>query len=117
MGKPRSKKADTTFEAPAAAAFMLAANPILGKAWFDLMSESARFMTKRLEADLEMQRAMLACKDPAEFIELQTKFVSTAATQYAEEASRFFQMTFNASGEITKDALSSHTSDYDDVPV
>lgn len=117
MGKTRTKEIEQSFETPAAAAFLLAANPILGKAWFGLMAESARFITKRLEADLEMQRAMLACRNPAEFMQLQTKFVSAAATQYAEEASKLFQMTLKASGDIAEDALSPHTSEYDDIPV
>ncbi len=76
-------------------------------AWMEVMQESARFITDRLQTDIETQQAMLACRTPAELMQVQTEFFQTAMQQYAEEAQRLAQIMSRAS----------HTRGYDDVPL
>ena len=76
---------------------MISANPVLAKAWMDMMSESARFMTERLRTDMETQKAFMACKTPAELVEVQAEFLTTAMEQYSDEAARMLDMTMKAS--------------------
>lgn len=120
---PRSKNqkadsgGDTGFGAPPMFAAMASVNPAFTKAWMDMMSESARFMMERLQADLETQQALLACRTPADIMEVQANFVNTAMQQYAQEAARLMDMTMKASTDIAKDASSGHSRGYDDVPV
>jgi hypothetical protein len=109
--------ADTGFEPPAAMMAMMSANPVFAKAWMDLMSESARFMTERLRTDMETQKALVACRTPAELVEVQGEFLTTAMQQYADEAARMLEMTVKASEDIAEDLKSGHSRGYDDVPV
>jgi len=109
--------ADTGFDAPAAMMTMISANPVLAKAWMDMMSESARFMTERLRTDMETQKAFMACKTPAELVEVQAAFLTTAMEQYSDEAARMLDMTMKASQDIAEDLKSGHSRGYDDVPV
>lgn len=116
--KPQAETgADTGVEAPAVMTTMIAANPVFAKAWMDLMSESARFMTERLRTDMETQKALMACKTPAELMDVQSEFLTTAMQQYADEAARMLEMTVKASEDIAKDLKSGHSRGYDDVPV
>lgn len=117
MGKRKTKETDSGLETPAATAAMMAMNPVFAKAWIDLMSEGARFATERLRADMEMQQAMLACKSPAELMQLQSDFLRRALVQYSEETAKFYQMTFKASSDIAEDVRSGHSREYDDIPI
>ena len=116
---PKSKKAEaeSTVEVPAAIATMMAVNPVMAKAWMDLMSEGTRFLTDRLQRDIAFQQRMLACRDPMEFMQLQTEFVRDTMEQYAEEASRAFKMAFQSAEEIEEDVRHGHKRAYNDVPV
>jgi hypothetical protein len=117
MTEKTTPKADTGFEALPAMAALMSVNPVLAKAWMDLMSEGARFMTERLHTDLETQKAFMACKTPTEFMEVQAEFLNTAMQQYAKEATRMIDMTMKASKDIGDDLQSGHSRGYDDVPV
>lgn len=114
MGKPKS---DTDIEVPAAMAAMMAINPVLSKAWMDLMTEGARFMTERLQKDMELQTRLLSCRTPADLMQVQSDFMRQAMEQYAEEASRCFKMAFKSAEDITEDAKHGHKRAYNDVPV
>jgi hypothetical protein len=63
MAKKKQPTVDTSADVPAVMAAMMSVNPVLAKAWTDIMSESARFMTERLKTDLETQKALMACKN------------------------------------------------------
>lgn len=117
MAKKTPPQADTGVEAPAALATMMSVNPVVAKAWMDLMSESMRFMSDRLHSDMETQKALLACKTPAELMEVQTAFLQGAVKDYADEAARVMDMTMKASEDIAEDLKSGHSRGYDDVPV
>ena len=117
MAQSVSTKGISSLDAPLATAYLMATNPVLGKVWSEFMSESARFMTMRLEADLEMQRKVLSCKNQAELIELQTRFMTAAAAEYVEGAMKLFRIAIDASGEIAESAIARRISEYDDVPV
>ena len=117
MATKKKPQPDTGVEAPAAMTAMIAANPVFAKAWMDLMSEGARFMTDRLQTDLETQKALMACKTPAELMQVQADFLNTAMQQYADEATRVFDMMVAASKDIAEDVKSGHSRGYDDIPV
>ena len=101
----------------ALSASMMATNPAAAKAWMDMMSEGARFVSARLQEDLEAQKAMLNCKSPTELLSLQTEFFQTAFRQYSEETMRLMQMMSEATGKTVEDAASGHKRGYDDVPL
>lgn len=111
MAKPTAD-ASTSHPAETALLGMLSAvNPATTKAWLDLMQESARFMTTRLQQDVETQKALLACKSPAELMQVQTEFFKTAAEQYADYTTRLFKgVAQSAPGKPT-------ARKYDDVPL
>lgn len=98
-------------------ATMLAGNPALAKSWATLMSESARFLSERLQEDLEAQKALLACKTPAEVVEVQSEFFQKAMVDYTQEAQRMFRIMSGATEEALKDAKTGTKRDYDDIPV
>lgn len=113
----RTTQTDTGPEVPPAMAMFMAANPVFAQAWMDMMAESARFVTARLQADLKTQAALMSCKSPAEVVEVQTAFLNEAMQTYAEEAARLMRMTVTASTDIAQDLKSGHSRGYDDVPV
>ncbi len=117
MAKRKTKEPEPNVEVPAAVAAIMAVNPVAAKAWMDLMSEGARFMTERLRRDMELQRDLLACKSPSELMQIQTAFMKDAMEQYADEASRYFKMAFHSLEEIDEDVKHGHRRDYDDIPV
>ena len=117
MAKKTQPPVDTSGDVPAMVGAMMAVNPVLTKAWTDILSESARFMTDRLKTDLETQKALMACTTPAELVEVQSAFLNTAVQQYADEAARIFEMTMKASQDVADDLQTGHSRGYDDVPV
>lgn len=117
MAKTKNLQADTGVEAPAVMTAMISANPVFVKVWMDLMSKSARFMTERLRTYMETQKALMACKTPAELMEVQSEFLTTAMQQYADEGARMLDTTVKGSEDIAKDLTSGHSRGYDDVPV
>lgn len=117
MAKKKESTVNTIGDVPAVMATMMTMNPVFAKAWTDMMSESARFMTERLRTDLETQKALMACRTPAELVEVQAAFLNTAVPQYAHETARIFEMTMKASHDIADDLKTDHTRGYHDVPV
>jgi hypothetical protein len=111
MAKPTTET-NTSNPAETALIGMLSAlNPATTQAWLDLMQEGARFMAKRLQQDVETQKALLACKSPAELMQVQTEFFKTAAEQYADYTTRLFKGAAQAAPVTTT------ARKYDDVPV
>lgn len=96
---------------------MMATNPAAAKAWMDIMSEGARFVSARLQEDLETQMAVLNCKSPAEVVQVQSQFFQKAFEQYTAETMRMFKIMSGATEDVMKGAKSSHKRGYDDVPV
>ena len=117
MTKSKKKSTEPSFEVPPAAATAFAINPMAAKAWADLMAESARFVTARLQRDIELQTRMLACDSPAALLELQTEFFTDAVCQYTAETTRYMQMMLKASEDIVEDAQTGHKRNYDDIPL
>ncbi|WP_372884578.1 phasin family protein [Shimia sp.] len=91
-------------DANAAAAF----NPMAATLWQDVLQESARFITERLQKDLETQQAMLGCKSPAELLQLQTDFYQSALADYTEQTTRMLKLMSKAGGT---------SREYDDIPL
>jgi len=117
MGKTKKTCASEDIGAPAMTAAMMAVNPVATKAWLDIMSESARFVTDRLQQDMNTQKAILACKNPAELLQVQSEFFKTAMEQYTNEATRLYKMMSKATEDTIEDARTGHSRGYDDVPL
>ncbi len=99
------------------AAAMAAFNPLTTSAWSELMQENMRFLTERLEQDLETQRAMLACRTPQDLMQVQSEFLRNAFAQYTQQSQRIMQMMGGAVSATAEDAKPNKTSGDDDLPV
>ncbi len=117
MGKRPKAIAKNSIGLPPMAAAMMAVNPIVAKAWLDLMSEGARFAGERMGRDMELGKAMLACKDPSELMQVQAEFFNTALAQYLEESARYSQMSVAAWKSIVDEMRAAHTSEYNNIPL
>lgn len=109
-----SKK--TSDNADPVAAAWVALNP-MGKIWLDVMSETVRFLSERLKQDVETQKAMLACKDPADLMKLQADFYRTAMEQYTAEATTMMDILSKSAAGSVGAASFGQKRGYDDVPL
>lgn len=109
--------ADLTDGAQAVTAAMMAVNPAVTKAWMDLASEGARFLTSRLQEDIETQKALMACRTPQDLLRVQSGFFAKAMQQYSDETGRLLQMMAGATEDVMQDATSGHARKYDDIPL
>ncbi|THH36024.1 phasin family protein [Aliishimia ponticola] len=109
MTNKSTKTKSQTLQGDGMAAAMALFNPALATAWVEMMTESARFVSDRLQQDMETQRALLNCKTPAELLQVQTEFYQNAMEQYAAEANKLMEMMTQAAA--------SHKRGYDDVPL
>lgn len=107
MAKNKAQPKSNT-DAAALTEAMVAFNPMAAETWREIMTESARFLSERLQQDMEAQQAMLKCKSPLELLRVQTEFFQKAIADYAKEATRMMQITTKPTG--TK-------RDYDDIPL
>ena len=96
---------------------MMVANPAVTKAWTDIMKESARFVSERLQEDMEAQKVLLQCKTPADLVQFQSEFVLKAMQQYTDEAQRITKIMTDAGEDIAKDARHSWSRVYDNIPL
>lgn len=117
MAKSKDKDSGEDTATSAMTATMTALNPVAAKAWQEMMSESTRFLTDRLKQDLETQKAILACKTPAELMEIQSAFLKTATEQYSAYAFRMQKTLTSATTDAAKTARSTHSRGFDDVPL
>ena len=54
--------------------------------------EFVTFLARRVQEDLDIQRALLECKSLDEVRRVQTRFLERAVSQYAEETSRMIRL-------------------------
>lgn len=83
----------------------------------EIMTESMRFFTQRLQQDLETQQAMLACTSPAELLRVQADFFGRAVEDYGSEAARMAELVTKAAGQPMTVLQTGQKRDYDDVPL
>ncbi|MDO9527393.1 MAG: phasin family protein [Gemmobacter sp.] len=117
MATSNKAKSDANPGAPAMTAAMMAFSPAVAKAWSDMMSESARFLTDRLQHDLETQKALLACKSPTDLLQVQAEFFRSAMEQYSAYTTHLYTKLSTTVESTVKDVASSHPRKYDDVPL
>ena len=60
--------------------------------WTKLAGESARFVTQRLEQDMDLLAKVRACKSPLELLQLQSAFMQRALVDYMREATKLADM-------------------------
>ncbi|WP_127115647.1 phasin family protein [Shimia sediminis] len=102
-----SKPKDTKTPETTQAAAMAALNPMAAKVWQDIMAESVRFMTERLDKDKETQKALLSCKSPTELMQVQAEFYQEALSDYTQQTTRMLQLMSQTGAKRS----------YDDVPL
>jgi hypothetical protein len=66
--------------------------------------EIVTFIARRVQEDLDTQRALLDCRSLDEVRRVQTRFIERAVSQYAEETSRMMRL----GGEAVTRAFGSH---------
>lgn len=96
---------------------MAAFTPFGATAWVQMMTESGRFITKRLEEDLKAQQALLASRTPEEVLQVQADYFRTAIEQYSAETNRVIGIMFGAMGGLFLKSGSVFARRYDDVPL
>lgn len=120
MAKSTKKKEPADAADPAATAAragMAAFSPVAATAWMEIMQEGMRFMNTRLQQDMEVQRAMLACTTPQELMQVQTEFYRKAMSDYTEETQRMMRLMGLAVEATADEAKPKPGRDLDDVPV
>ena len=117
MKKPEKPVSSVGDEASAVTDAPMVVDPAIATAWVGVFAEGTRFLAHRMRQDLDTQKAILACKNPAELLEIQARFFETAVEEYSEEVMRFTGMVVRAAEETAEDAVASHSLDNDDVPV
>ena len=106
MAASKSKKAKTA-EAADPVAAIAALNPLAVKVWQDLMTESVRFMSERLEKDRETQKALLNCTTPTELMQVQAEFYQEALSDYTAQTMKMLGLMTQTGAKRS----------YDDVPL
>ena len=89
-------------------------NPV-ARAWVDIVTESTRFVSDRLQQGIEIQQALLRCTTPAEVVQLQTDFFQEALEQYTNKARRLFQIMTEATEDTLKQATPGQARTYGDI--
>lgn len=112
-----AKKTETAKSETAALASAMAAGNPAAKLWLEIMAESTRFVSERLQNDHETQKAMLRCRNPADLVQLQSEFFRKAVEQFTSEAQRVFEIMTQASDEVARKTGTGTKRGYDDVPL
>ena len=58
------------------------------ESWARLAGESAGFVTRRWQQDMDLVSKICACKSPVELLQLQSEFMQRALVDYMREATR-----------------------------
>ncbi len=83
----------------------------------DVANETLRFVTFRMQQDLETQRAMLACTNLVDVQKAQADFCTQALKDYQSQASRIMEIMSAAAPKGLDFAPLLTRRDYDDVPL
>lgn len=94
---------------------MQAVSPDAAKAWMACLSEITDFLTQRVKQDLDTQKAMMACQNPAEMLKVQADFLVTAMEQYTGCSQRL--LTSLSATNPLHYLGSAKARRYDDVPL
>lgn len=104
----------------AALTTMVALNPmheIALKAWFEMGAEALKFVSSRMDQDLQTQKAMLNCKSLEDVQKVQAAFYTKAIDDYNSGASRMMELMIAATSQGLGGAIPSAKRGYDDVPL
>jgi len=112
-----TRKPVTGKSEPSALTGAMAARNPAAKIWLDIMAQSTRLVSERLQNDLETQQAMLRCRNPADLVRLQSEFFRKAIEQYTSEAQRVFEIMTQASEDVASKTGTGTKRGYDDVPL
>jgi len=96
---------------------MAAFAPFGATAWFEIMTESGRFIARRLEEDLKAQQALLASRTAEDILRVQADYSRTAMEQYSAETGRIIGIMFGEIRAPIERSRSAFARSYDDVPL
>lgn len=74
--------------------------------WVEASVEIAAFLGRRIQSDIDLQRQILQCRDPAELVRIQTAFVEKAVEEYRAETGRLTRI-----GHAMREAVLPHDTD------
>jgi hypothetical protein len=117
MEKANETKASPDTGTSAMAVAMKAVNPVAAEAWISCTSEIAQFLTERVKQDLDTQKAVMACKSPAELLKVQADFVTTAVDQYTGFSMRLYKAMTTATTNPFQGMRPLRARRYDDLPL
>jgi hypothetical protein len=66
------------------------------ESWAKLAGESASFVTRRWQQDLDLINRISACKTPVELLQVQSEFMQRALVDYMREATKLGDMETEA---------------------
>ncbi|MGD1876077.1 MAG: phasin family protein [Kiloniellaceae bacterium] len=66
------------------------------ESWTKLADESAGFLSKRWQQDLDLMEQILACKSPLELLQLQSTFLQKTLVDYMNETGKLADMETDA---------------------
>ncbi len=87
------------------------------KAWLEMGAETMRFLSSRMQQDLETQKAMLACTTLSDIQKIQSDFFSQAMDDYSAQAARMMEIMSSAAPEGMDSVPLMTKRAYDDVPL
>ncbi|MGO4909117.1 phasin family protein [Pseudorhodobacter sp. W20_MBD10_FR17] len=99
---------------------MAAFNPMQGagmKAMLAVGTETAQFLSSRMQQDIEAQKAMLSCKDLESLQKLQADFYTKALADYRDATAKIMEIMSATASDAGAAAVSSTKRSYDDVPL
>lgn len=108
---------DTPQTGQASAGTEVKGTPANMAGWPDLITENVRFLSDRVQQNLEAQRAFLACRSADEILHLQTEFHRKAMEQYAAQAERVMRSMLMTTAQVMEKTTTLQARRYDDVPL
>ncbi|WP_347309860.1 phasin family protein [Defluviimonas sp. SAOS-178_SWC] len=100
-GKESFPELDASDEAMATLAALQAAGPgAMGKVYVamlegagDLGNEVIQFVADRIAEDVKIQHEIMECRNPADLVRIQQRFLQTAFDQYTAETGKLVKMS------------------------
>lgn len=115
MGKPQYFAATMELPYPMTSGILSAFNPVAAGAVTEMMAESAKFMSERMNATVALQQDIMA--SPSDALALQTAYLQDTMQACTAEMTRYADLVMTSFGAIAEDARTGHKRAYNDVPV
>ena len=85
--------------------------------WVNMLNETARFVTGRIQHDMETGLALLDCRTPQDVMRVQNDYARETVSQYAFETARLMGLLTSTSVLPVSRGKGGLARGYDDVPL